>query len=61
MLIECMEEGTIQWKDEINTEVENGWIDVGTVLGEITDENSDDGGEDEEWHWQAYLHDGNAE
>ena len=57
MLLECMEEGTVRW----NNNAENlDWIDVGTILGEVTTEDDCDGGgveEDEEWTWQAYLHD----
>ena len=60
MLLECMEEGTVHW----NLNAENlDWIDVGTILGEVTTDDDCDGNgdgdveEDEEWTWQAYLHD----
>ena len=54
MLLECMEEGTVHWYDEEKLD----WIDVGTILGEVTTDDSDgEVEEDEEWTWQAYLHD----
>lgn len=49
-----MEEGTLHWNNDINTG-ESQWLKVGTMLGEIVDED-DDEGLDEEWKWQAYLH-----
>ena len=49
-----MEEGVLHWNKEVGTD-ESQWLEVGTVLGEIVDE--DDEGLDEEWKWQAYLHD----
>lgn len=58
MLLECMEEGTLFWNKEVETIDANHWLEVGTVLGEIIDEEDD--GADEEWKWQAYLHDEKA-
>eukprot|EP00956_Cyclotella_meneghiniana_P036781 scaffold130514_cov79-Cyclotella_meneghiniana.AAC.3 len=55
MLLECMEEGTLQWNKFTETIDASQWIEVGTVLGEIIDE-GDEEGVDEEWKWQAYLH-----
>ena len=59
MLLECMEEGVVKWTSEIEAIDSSQWINVGTVLGEITDDDDDDEGGDhkEEWTWQAYLHD----
>jgi len=57
MLLECMEEGILYWNDDIETTREGQWLEVGTVLGKIVDE-KDHEGVDEEWKWQAYLHDG---
>jgi hypothetical protein len=53
MLLESMEEGILHWKEGLE---DTKWLEVGTILGEIIDE--DDLGYDEEWKWQAYLHDG---
>ena len=50
-----MEEGVLHWNKEVGMD-ESQWLEVGTVLGEIVDED-DDEGLDEEWKWQAYLHD----
>lgn len=55
MLLECMEEGIIHWNEEIETLDSSQLLEVGTILGEIIDE--DDDREDEDWKWQAYLHD----
>lgn len=55
MLLECMEEGIIHWNKEIETLDSSQLLEVGTILGEIIDE--DDDREDEDWKWQAYLHD----
>ena len=52
MLLESMEEGTLHWDASID---ESQWLEVGTVLGEIVDEDDDD--IDKNWEWQAYLHD----
>ncbi len=60
MLLECMEEGVVKWTSEIEAIDSKQWINVGTVLGEIVDDDDDDEGDDlkeEEWTWQAYLHD----
>lgn len=59
MLLECMEEGVLHWNKDIETLDANQWLEVGTILGEIVDE--DDDGGDEEWKWQAYLHDDDTE
>jgi hypothetical protein len=56
MLLECMEEGVLRWNKEIETWDDGRWIKVGTILGEIIDEDDEDSLE-EEWKWQAYLHD----
>ncbi|KAL7472280.1 hypothetical protein ACHAXS_012613 [Conticribra weissflogii] len=59
MLLESLEEGTLHWKPEVLEDFgEEKWYDVGTVLGEIVedDNNEFDEGNDEEWTWQAYLH-----
>jgi len=65
MLLESLEEGIVRWKNiDLSTNNNNKddkegsqWYPVGTVIGEIIeDENEDDGdGEVEEWTWQAYL------
>jgi hypothetical protein len=66
MLLESLEEGIVRWKKmdtstnnnkDDDEEEESQWYSVGTVIGEIIeDENEDDGdGEVEEWTWQAYL------
>lgn len=67
MLLESLEEGMVRWKkmDILSTnnnyddnEEGSQWYPVGTVIGEIIeDENGhdDDDGEVEEWTWQAYL------
>lgn len=55
MLLECMEEGRLRWNDGVAPcEAGGKWLKVGDVLGEIVDE--DDCDADEEWKWQAYLH-----
>jgi hypothetical protein len=54
-----MEEGILHWNKEIETLDASQLLEVGTILGEIIDE--DDDGEDEDWKWQAYLHDDKAE
>ena len=59
MLLECMEEGVLHWNKDIETLDANQWLEVGTIIGEIVDE--DDDGGDEEWKWQAYLHDDDTE
>lgn len=59
MLLECMEEGTLHWNKVTETIDASQWLEVGTVLGEIIDE-EDEEGVDEEWKWQAYLHDDKA-
>lgn len=59
MLLECMEEGVLRWNQDIETWDDGRWIKVGTILGEIIDEDDEDSLE-EEWKWQAYLHDDNA-
>ena len=59
MLLECMEEGVLHWNKDIETLDASQWLEVGTILGEIVDE--DDDGGDEEWKWQAYLHDDDTE
>lgn len=51
-----MEEGTLHWNKVTETIDASQWLEVGTVLGEIIDE-GDKEGVDEEWKWQAYLHD----
>jgi len=63
--LESLEEGIVRWKNmDLSTnnnnkddKEESQWYSVGTVIGEIIeDENEDDGdGEVEEWTWQAYL------
>ena len=79
MTLEIMEEGTIRWtaaprhagrqsaKDRGGAGG-GSWLEVGTVVGEIYDDDDDDecndgecddecdGGEAEEWAWQAYTH-----
>mmetsp|Transcript_28408 Transcript_28408/g.68391 ORF Transcript_28408/g.68391 Transcript_28408/m.68391 type:complete len:134 (+) Transcript_28408:169-570(+) len=57
MLLECMEEGSIRWARDATTN-RSEWIKVGTILGEIVDEDEDDADVDD-WAWQAYLHDNN--
>ena len=54
MLIECMEEGIVQWNEDVIDN--NKWLDVGTAIGEIHEDDDDDD-DNEEWTWQAYLHD----
>lgn len=54
-----MEEGTLHWNKVTETIDASQWLEVGTVLGEIIDE-EDEEGVDEEWKWQAYLHDDKA-
>ena len=55
MLIESMEEGRIEWNEETEVIDRNELLNVGTALGKIDD--GDDDGDEEEWTWQAYLHD----
>ena len=65
MLLESLEEGTIRWKDDLivssvdnnNEGGEEKWYDVGTVIGEIIedDETEEEEVDVEEWAWQAYL------
>lgn len=50
MLLETQEEGVLEKLNDHG----GGWLDVGTVLGEITEEDDED--EIEDWTWQAYLH-----
>lgn len=61
MLLEVMEEGTIKWNRGIETIDEKEWLSVGTVLGEVDDGDKDEEGIEEEWAWQAYLHDNSGE
>ena len=64
MLLESLEEGTVRWKDDLivadddnNNGEEEKWYDVGTVIGEIIedDEIEEEEVDVEEWAWQAYL------
>ncbi|KAL7448644.1 hypothetical protein ACHAWC_000799 [Mediolabrus comicus] len=67
MLLESLEEGIVRWKrmdtstnnnkDDDEEEEESQWYPVGTVIGEIIEDENEDGGdgEVEEWTWQAYL------
>ena len=57
MLLESLEEGTVRWKKmSEEDDEESQWYPVGTVIGEIIEDENDDGdGEVEEWTWQAYL------
>lgn len=63
MLIETCDEGIVMGLDDelVNSGV---WLDVGTTIGRIieeeddgSDENDDVGGKGDEFLWQAYLHD----
>lgn len=58
MLIECMEEGEIQWNHKMEDTNRRQWLNVGTVLGEIADgdEEDDEDADKETWTWQAYIH-----
>lgn len=56
MLLECMEEGVLHWNADVDTMDKSQMFKVGTVLGKIDDGYEDDE-KDEDWHWQAYLHD----
>lgn len=61
MLLESLEEGTLFWKPEVLQDVgRDKWYDVGTVLGEIVEDDDNDleEGSHEEWTWQAYVHEG---
>ena len=49
MLLECMEEGTLHWNNDINTG-ESQWLKVGTMLGEIVDEDDQDAIEEGNHH-----------
>lgn len=60
MLLESLEEGTVRWKDDLivsSYDGEEKWYDVGTVIGEIIEDDEIEEEEDdvEEWAWQAYL------
>jgi hypothetical protein len=65
MLLEIIEDGRIKWLTNDNDDVGdvvNSMIDlpVGTVIGEVCDNDDDDDNDDEvkeEWAWQAYMHD----
>ena len=58
MLIESMEEGTLIWNDMDN---DKEMINVGTILGQIDEDQEEEDDENEDWSWQAYLHDDNDE
>lgn len=63
MLVEAMEEGVLQWdRQKISNDASKGsdddeteMMDVGALIGTIDDDGDDD--IDEDWTWQAYLHD----
>jgi len=62
MLIESMEEGTLIWNTDVDNNNDKEMINVGTILGQIVDEDQEeDDDENEDWSWQAYLHDDNDE
>ena len=62
MLIESMEEGTLIWNTGVDNNNDKEMINVGTILGQIVDEDQEeDDDENEDWSWQAYLHDDNDE
>ena len=61
MLLEIMEEGIIKWNGEIEAMDKNEWLNVGMVLGKVADGDEDEEGNEEEWAWQAYLHDNTEE
>lgn len=57
MLLESLEEGELRWNMDLITEggeMDEFWCPVGTVIGEIIDDEND-GEVVEEWTWQAYL------
>ena len=58
LLIESMEEGTLIWNDMDN---DKEMINVGTILGQIDEDQEEEDDENEDWSWQAYLHDDNDE
>jgi pyruvate/2-oxoglutarate dehydrogenase complex dihydrolipoamide acyltransferase (E2) component len=51
MIVEAHDEGTIQFRKDINV---GQWYDVGHVIGEIDD--GDEDGDEVDWLWQAYSH-----
>eukprot|EP00553_Chaetoceros_curvisetus_P011801 CAMPEP_0204640054 /NCGR_PEP_ID=MMETSP0717-20131115/45385_1 /ASSEMBLY_ACC=CAM_ASM_000666 /TAXON_ID=230516 /ORGANISM="Chaetoceros curvisetus" /LENGTH=133 /DNA_ID=CAMNT_0051660349 /DNA_START=297 /DNA_END=698 /DNA_ORIENTATION=+ len=57
MLLETQEEGILQDLNDHNGE----WLEVGTVLGSILEDDDDDldineNDSEDDWTWQAYLH-----
>ena len=61
MIVETCDDGLLKWEPHIVAEFErNGatdWLDVGTVVGVIDDEDDHEQGDDEEedWLWQGEV------
>ena len=51
MFLETCDEGTLQGLNDHGGQ----WLDVGTPLGTIVDDDEEE--VDGDWIWQAYLHD----